>query len=82
MCVCVCIHICLYLSLCPQKSSSVCVCIYMQVTVILEIMIRKCGSAAVEFVTPDKYKSFVKTVLQVLFSARLFFSKFVLSIFS
>ncbi|KDP26064.1 hypothetical protein JCGZ_21097 [Jatropha curcas] len=35
-----------------------------KVTVILEIMIRKCGSAAVEFVTPEKYKNFVKTVLQ------------------
>eukprot|EP00257_Ricinus_communis_P021555 XP_015581076.1 RRP12-like protein isoform X2 [Ricinus communis] len=35
-----------------------------KVTVILEIMRRKCGSAAVELVTPEKYKSFVKTVLQ------------------
>ncbi|OAY40418.1 RRP12-like protein isoform X3 [Manihot esculenta] len=35
-----------------------------KVTVIMEIMMRKCGSAAVELVTPDKYKGFVKTVLQ------------------
>ncbi|CAN0907800.1 Ribosomal RNA-processing protein 12 [Linum grandiflorum] len=35
-----------------------------KVTVILEILLRKCSSAAVQSVTPDKYKNFVKTVLQ------------------
>ncbi|XP_050227789.1 ribosomal RNA-processing protein 12 isoform X2 [Mercurialis annua] len=35
-----------------------------KVTVILEIMMRKCGSTAVELVTPEKHKSFVKTVLE------------------
>lgn len=38
---------------------------------------RKCGSAAVELVTPDKYKGFVKTVLQVI-SLYLFWSSFVM----
>ena len=36
--------------------------LYLQVTVIVEIMMRKCGSAVVESVTPEKYKGFVKTV--------------------
>ncbi|KAJ7976766.1 RRP12-like protein [Quillaja saponaria] len=35
-----------------------------KVIVILEILTRKCGSAAVKSVTPDKYKSFIKTVLE------------------
>lgn len=35
-----------------------------KVTVILEIMIRKCGSAAVRMVAPEKYKNFMKTVLE------------------
>ncbi|KAK9290022.1 hypothetical protein L1049_008185 [Liquidambar formosana] len=35
-----------------------------KVTIILEIMLRKCGSAAVKFVTPEKYKGFVKTILE------------------
>ncbi|XP_052289701.1 uncharacterized protein LOC102608567 isoform X2 [Citrus sinensis] len=35
-----------------------------KVTVILEIMIRKCGFAAVQSVTPDKYRRFLKTVLE------------------
>lgn len=35
-----------------------------KVTVILEIMIRKCGSSAVELDIPEKHKSFFKTVLQ------------------
>lgn len=35
-----------------------------KITVILEILIRKCGSASVEFVTPEKYKNFLKTVLE------------------
>ncbi|GAB4843865.1 hypothetical protein Ancab_013827 [Ancistrocladus abbreviatus] len=35
-----------------------------KVTVILEILIRKCGSAAVESVTPEKYRAFLKNVLQ------------------
>ncbi|RVW16575.1 hypothetical protein CK203_069389 [Vitis vinifera] len=34
------------------------------VTVILEIVVRKCGSAAVKLLTPEKYKGFVKTVLE------------------
>lgn len=40
--------------------------LYMQVTVILEIMIRKCGFAAVQLVTPEKYKGFLKTVVEVM----------------
>lgn len=39
---------------------------YLQVTVIMEIMLRKCGSAAVGSVTPEKYKSFLKTVVEVI----------------
>lgn len=39
----------------------------LQVTVILEIMIRKCGFSAVESVTPDRYRSFVKSVVEVAF---------------
>ncbi|XP_061371507.1 uncharacterized protein LOC133314080 [Gastrolobium bilobum] len=35
-----------------------------KVTVIFEILLRKCGSAAVKLVTPEKYKGFVKTVLE------------------
>ncbi|XP_038697299.1 RRP12-like protein isoform X2 [Tripterygium wilfordii] len=35
-----------------------------KVTVVIEILIRKCGFAAVEFVTPGKYKGFIKTVSQ------------------
>ncbi|XP_004304346.1 PREDICTED: uncharacterized protein LOC101309566 [Fragaria vesca subsp. vesca] len=35
-----------------------------KVTVIMEIMLRKCGSPAVELVTPDKYKGFVKGILE------------------
>ncbi|GMH20162.1 hypothetical protein Nepgr_022003 [Nepenthes gracilis] len=35
-----------------------------KVTVILEIVIRKCGSAAAESVTPEKYRAFLKNVLQ------------------
>ncbi|KAI3415184.1 NUC173 domain-containing protein [Psidium guajava] len=35
-----------------------------KVTVILEIMIRKCGFAAVQLVTPEKYKGFLKTVVE------------------
>ncbi|KAK6945286.1 putative domain NUC173 [Dillenia turbinata] len=34
------------------------------VTVILEIMIRKCGSAAVVTVAPEKYKGFIKSILE------------------
>ncbi|KAL3715813.1 hypothetical protein ACJRO7_007548 [Eucalyptus globulus] len=33
-------------------------------TVILEIMTRKCGFAAVQLVTPEKYKGFLKTVME------------------
>ncbi|XP_057982084.1 uncharacterized protein LOC131167333 isoform X2 [Malania oleifera] len=35
-----------------------------KVTVILEIIIRKCGSAAVESVALEKYKGFVKSVME------------------
>ncbi|XP_014514666.1 RRP12-like protein isoform X1 [Vigna radiata var. radiata] len=35
-----------------------------KVTVIFEILLRKCGSAAVKLVTPEKYKFFLKTVLE------------------
>ncbi|KAK3023516.1 hypothetical protein RJ639_044782, partial [Escallonia herrerae] len=35
-----------------------------KVTVILEIMMRKCGSAAVKLLAPDKYRNFVKSVLE------------------
>nr|POF18969.1 rrp12-like protein [Quercus suber] len=35
-----------------------------KVIVIMEIIIRKCGSAVVESVTPEKYKSFLKTVFE------------------
>ncbi|XP_052175051.1 uncharacterized protein LOC127789963 isoform X3 [Diospyros lotus] len=35
-----------------------------KVSVILEIMIRKCGSLAVESVTPEKHRNFVKSILQ------------------
>ena len=42
--------------------------LYLQVTVIVEIMIRKCGSAVVESVTPEKYKGFLKTVFEVILS--------------
>nr|KYP73656.1 RRP12-like protein [Cajanus cajan] len=34
---------------------------------IFEILLRKCGSAAVKLVTPEKYKGFLKTVLEVFF---------------
>lgn len=35
-----------------------------KVTVIMEIVIRKCGSAAIESLTPEKYKSFLRTVFE------------------
>ncbi|KAL3715810.1 hypothetical protein ACJRO7_007545 [Eucalyptus globulus] len=35
-----------------------------KVTVILEIMTRKCGFAAVQLVTPEKYKGFLKIVME------------------
>ncbi|XP_024027240.1 RRP12-like protein isoform X3 [Morus notabilis] len=35
-----------------------------KVTVIMEIMIRKCGLSAVELVTPERYRSFVKSVVE------------------
>ncbi|CAK7342600.1 unnamed protein product [Dovyalis caffra] len=47
------------LSLLQDKAPEV-----IKVTVILEIMIRKCGSAAVELDVPEKHRSFFKTVLQ------------------
>ena len=39
---------------------------FLQVTVIFEIIIRKCGAAAVKSIIPEKYKGFLKTVLEVL----------------
>ncbi|KAK7278926.1 hypothetical protein RJT34_23965 [Clitoria ternatea] len=35
-----------------------------KVTVIFEIILRKCGSAAVKLITPEKYRVFLKTVLE------------------
>ncbi|CAN6914194.1 unnamed protein product [Brassica oleracea] len=35
-----------------------------KVTIIVEIMIRKCGTRAVQLATPDKHKSFLQTVLE------------------
>ncbi|XP_077241688.1 ARM repeat superfamily protein [Tasmannia lanceolata] len=35
-----------------------------KVRIILEIVIRKCGSDSVELVRPEKYKSFIKTVVE------------------
>ncbi|XP_057506358.1 uncharacterized protein LOC130789581 [Actinidia eriantha] len=35
-----------------------------KVTVILEILIRRCGSAPVKLLTPEKHRNFVKTVLE------------------
>ncbi|KAI4348683.1 hypothetical protein L6164_009378 [Bauhinia variegata] len=35
-----------------------------KVTIIFEIIIRKCGPAAIKLVTPEKYKGFLKTVLE------------------
>ncbi|KAK7355184.1 hypothetical protein VNO80_14432 [Phaseolus coccineus] len=35
-----------------------------KVIVIFEILLRKCGSAAVKLVTPEKYRFFLKTVLE------------------
>lgn len=40
----------------------------LQVTVILEIMMRKCGSALVKSLVPEKYRDFVKDVLEVIFA--------------
>lgn len=37
-----------------------------QVSVIFEILLRKCGSASVKLVTPEKYNDFLKEVLEVL----------------
>lgn len=49
--------------------------LWLQIIIILEIMIRKCGSSAVKVVTPEKYREFVKSVLEVailLYSIFLF----------
>ncbi|XP_010448691.1 PREDICTED: RRP12-like protein [Camelina sativa] len=35
-----------------------------KVTIIVEIMVRKCGTRAVQLATPDKHKSFIQTVLE------------------
>ncbi|KAB2631281.1 RRP12-like protein [Pyrus ussuriensis x Pyrus communis] len=37
---------------------------YLQVTVIMEILLRKCGTASVQFATPDKYKGFLKGIVE------------------
>lgn len=37
----------------------------LQVTVILEVMMRKCGSASVKSLVPAKYLDFVKDVFEV-----------------
>ncbi|KAM1306574.1 hypothetical protein ACFX2H_008940 [Malus domestica] len=37
---------------------------YLQVTVIIEILLRKCGTASVQFATPDKYKGFLKGIVE------------------
>lgn len=42
----------------------------LQVTVIVEIAARKCGSAAVKLLTPEKYKGFVKAIIEVIFLPR------------
>ena len=41
--------------------------VYLQVVLIVEILIRKCGFDAINLVTPDKYKDFVKSVEEVRF---------------
>ncbi|KAK1280704.1 hypothetical protein QJS04_geneDACA020439 [Acorus gramineus] len=46
-----------------------------QVKIILEIMIRKCGLSSVDLVTPEKYKGFVKSVVEVNHSLLLDISK-------
>lgn len=40
---------------------------YMQVILIVEILIRKCGFDAIDLVTPEKYKEFVGSVEEVRF---------------
>jgi ribosomal RNA-processing protein 12 len=40
---------------------------YMQVILIVEILIRKCGFDAIDLVTPEKYKEFVRSVEEVRF---------------
>jgi hypothetical protein len=44
-------------------------------------MIRKCGCAAVELVTPEKYKSFLKTVFEVILSFSVYSTLFRFSLF-
>lgn len=39
----------------------------MQVVLILEILIRKCGFDAIDLITPDKFKGFVRSVEEVRF---------------
>ncbi|KAJ4837306.1 hypothetical protein Tsubulata_035842 [Turnera subulata] len=46
----------------PHITSGAVSALSILVIVILEIMIRKCGSAAVELVSPEKYKGFLKKV--------------------
>lgn len=42
-----------------------CFCVILKVTVITEILMRKCGVAAVKSVAAEKYKNFLKTVSEV-----------------
>ena len=41
--------------------------LYLQVVLILEILIRKCGFDAINLITPDKFKGFVRSVEEVRF---------------
>ena len=48
-------------------------CVLMlQVVLILEILIRKCGFDAVNLVAPEKYKEFVRSVEEVRLSSLVF----------
>jgi ribosomal RNA-processing protein 12 len=44
----------------------------LQVVLILEILIRKCGFDAVNLVTPEKYKEFVRSVEEVRIPSLIF----------
>lgn len=48
--------------------------LYLQVVLILEILIRKCGFDAINLVTPDEYKDFVTSVEEVRFPILSLFS--------
>ena len=47
--------------------NKMCFDIFMQVILIVEILIRKCGFDAIDLVTPEKYKEFVRSVEEVRF---------------